>query len=145
MMIRDFIEANGLGARVITFDSDTGFESALRKASLSGSCAAKTNVFSDERKFFLIVISSFGEKVSLGEAADLVKGKVFEIGEKEVLLRSGFEKKYFPPVGVFGSKIFFHPSVAQRKTLVFCLNLREYLVISKEDIIKSADASDSLI
>lgn len=144
-MIRDFIDVNSLSARVLTFNSETDFEGALRKANLSKSCAAKTNVFTDERKFFLVVVSSLGEKVSLEEVASLVKTKVFEIEEAEVLLLSGFEKKYFPPMGVFGAKIFFHPSVARRKTLVFRLGLMEYLVISKDDIIKSSELGGSLV
>lgn len=144
-MISDFIEANNLGARVLSFPSDCSLAHALKAAHLSENSAAKAVPFVDEKMDFFVVIAAESEAVLVVDAEELF-GVPLEVAvDNEVLKITGFERKFFPPIGVFGVKVAFHNSILKQKTLLFCLSPREYLIISKGDIEKSVEINDPLI
>ena len=144
-MILDFIEVNGLKARIISFPSDTSFSHAAKTTHLSDGACAKAVVFVDGKMDFYAVIASIGTSVGVGSAKKLFGVSLSEPSEGDVLSLTGFEKNYFPPLAVFGLKIVFHSSSDEKKTLLFCLSPREYLIISKEELLESSKLSEELI
>jgi len=144
-MISDFIEVNGLSARVISFPSDANFFYAAKQVHLSESACVKAIVFADEKMNFYAVISSIGEEIGVSDAIELFGASLSEPTEEDVANLTGFEKIFFPPIAVFGMKISFHSSADKKKTLFFRISPREYLIISKEELLESAKLSAELI
>lgn len=144
-MIKDFIEANALGARVLSFPSDSSIIHALHVAHLPEHAAAKAVPFVDKKMNFCVVIAGIDESIVAVDASVLFGVVLCEVDDNEVFTLTGFEKKHFPPIAVFGTRIAFHSSISKQKVLLFCLNPREYLLISKEDILHAAEINESLI
>ncbi|MFA5126253.1 MAG: YbaK/EbsC family protein [archaeon] len=145
-MIRDFLEANKLEGRVFSFPSDTSIEKAAEEAHLSVDSIAKAFLFIDEKMDFFAVIALLGSKISSKEACSLFKKKFLEEADSEQILKfAGFEENFFPPVSVFGVRVVLHSSVKNRKSLLFALSNREFLLINTEDILKAnADVEEIL-
>ncbi|MCX6803262.1 MAG: hypothetical protein NTY48_01685 [Candidatus Diapherotrites archaeon] len=144
-MINDFIEVNKLNARVIEYPSDSTIEHALHDAHLSIHAAAKAIPFFNEKTDLFVIVIPFDEKISTKEASKLFKETLTQASETKVLNLTGFEKDYLPPIAVFGAKVLIHKNAKTHGTLIFSLSPREYLVITKEDIEKSAELNEPLI
>jgi hypothetical protein len=145
-MINDFIKANSLDARVITFPSVTSFETAIKQAHVSDFAAVKAIPFFSKKQGVFVLVSPVGAKANEDDAMDAFDMTgLEEMVDDDVIKLTGFDKKYFPPIGVYGVKVGFHLDLAKQKVFVFCLNSHEYLVISRESIIKSVELSEPLI
>jgi len=145
-MIQDFIKTNSLDARVISFDSDTSFQTAVKGAHVSDFAAVKAVPFMDNKVNIYVLISPVGEEVTPLDAMDVFDDVTLEeIMEDDVLKLTGFNKKHFPPIGVFGVKVGFHLALVKQKVFIFCLNPREYLVISRDSINKAIELNEPLI
>ncbi len=145
-MISDFIKINSLDARVISFNSDTSFETAIKQAHVSDFAAARAVPFVDKKFDLFVLISPIGVKENAEDAMDAFDLNNLEsLGEDDVLKLTGFSKKNFPPIGVYGAKVGFHLDFGKQNVFVFCLNPREYLVISRDSITKACELSEPLI
>ena len=139
-MIADFLAANSIDGRIVSFDSDTSIAKACDKAKVPVTSVGKTVLFSDRKEDFFVVIARAGVHVPLEEACELFDKKEGELSisdAKIVLNLTGFSKEYFPPVSVFGVTVALHSSVKDHKVLIFALSEREFLAISPKEIIES--------
>ncbi len=145
-MINDFIKANSLDARVMSFASITSFDTAIKQAHVSDFAAVKAIPFFSKKLGVHVLISPVGEEATEDDAMDAFDINGLEkMVDDDVLKLTGFDKKYFPPIGVYGVKVGFHLNLEKQKVFLFCLNPREYIVISRESIIKSVELSEPLI
>ncbi|MFA5931552.1 MAG: YbaK/EbsC family protein [archaeon] len=143
-MIQDFLEVNKLDGKIISFPSDTTIEKAVESTHLSAGSVAKVAVFFDEKMDFFIVIAPKDHVVLVKEANELFKKKTLEVaGEEETKNLSGFEKKFFPPISVFGTTVAMHPILKNKPKLVFALGYREFLVITPKAIMDAAEVCDA--
>jgi prolyl-tRNA editing enzyme YbaK/EbsC (Cys-tRNA(Pro) deacylase) len=136
-MLQDFLEANGLNGKVISFRSDTSIERAAESIHVSKSSFAKAFVFADENLDWCVVIADMNSEISAKEASKLFEKDLDEVSGKDIYRISGVEKEFFPPVGVFGVTTVLDKSVDGKKNLFFKLSPREYLVIDSKDILKA--------
>lgn len=143
-MIRDFLEVNKLDGKIVSFPSDTTIEKAVESTHLSAGSIAKVAVFFDEKMDFFIVIAPKDHVVSVKEANELFKKNTLEVaGEEETKNMSGFEKKFFPPISVFGASVAMHSLVKNKPNLIFALGYREFLVITPKAIMEAAEICDA--
>jgi len=139
-MIADFLEVNKLDGRVLSFNADTPAEKALTSVHLPNNSFARAVPFFDEKYNFFVVIVSSEESITAKEAESLFLGKTLSSAtEKKVYNLSGFEKKFFPPVSVYEAKVALHSSIKEKKTLLFQLSHREFLLIKTTDILKASE------
>lgn len=144
-MLSDFIEANGINARVLKYPSDASVENVLKDAHLSKSAAAIAVPFVDDKMDFFVVIASREKIIPISDAESYFGVPLSLPLADDVLNMTGFEAKHFPPVAVFGAKVAFDSSVSKQATLLFELSPREYLVIPKKEIEKAQELIEDLI
>jgi prolyl-tRNA editing enzyme YbaK/EbsC (Cys-tRNA(Pro) deacylase) len=137
-MIQDFIEVNNIDGKIVTFPSVTILEKAATSLHLSSDCMAKSFVFSDDKLDYFIVVAKFDEIVDEKEANKLFnKTNLVSAEAKDVYRLTGFEKRYFPPIAIYGTKTVLADSVKKKNNLLFALNENEFLLISPNGILQA--------
>lgn len=141
-MIQDFIDANELDARIVSFPSEVSVEKALALNELTISNYAKAVPFVNEKMDFFVVVKLASEKVDIEDAEDLFDENLNEIDSTETEKLTGFEKSFFPPVSVLGAKLVFTKLASKSKKFLFALGPKEYLIINVDSIRKAQELSD---
>lgn len=144
--IKNFIEVNKINAKIISFKEEVTPEKALALNNLSKSSLARVTPFVDDKMNFFVLIKLVEEETSLSEEIDFVKTlskkNLGEVSSKEVEKLTGFTKKNFPPLAVFGVKTFFTKRALNKPQLLFVLNEKEFLLIPPTEVIKAQEISD---
>jgi len=136
-MLVDFLEVNKLDGKIISFPCVTSIEKVADSVHLSQSSIAKAVPFVDDEMDFFVVVIGKEDSITSKEANLLFKKKdLVPAQDKEVLSLLAIEKDYFPPIAVYGATTLVHPSVKEKKRLVFELSEKDFLVIATNDIEK---------
>ncbi|MGI6589764.1 MAG: hypothetical protein ACOX1V_03840 [Candidatus Iainarchaeum sp.] len=142
-MVQDFVSANSIDAKVVSFQKEVSVEKVLALNNLSTSSFAKAVPFVDDKMNIFVLIKIASEKEDISFAEDIFDKNLNPIDSKTIEKITGFKKNFFPPISVLGAKMEFTPLAKKQKQLVFSLSEKEYLIIGVDGIKKSQEISDS--
>lgn len=140
-MIQDFINANSIDAKVVSFQNETPIRKVILLTGLTDSSFAKAVPFVDEKMNFFVLIKLANEESDILTAEDLFNKNLNDLDSKSVEKFTGFKKNYFPPISVFGVEVKLTLAAKKQKKLLFALSENEYLIIDVDEIKKAQELS----
>gem|GEM_PF-2656340 len=143
-MINDFLKVNLINAKLAVFPTDSNFDKAVSFFHVSNKACAKAVPFINKKNQIFSLIVSQGEECSAAKACKVFDQEVFVVDSTECLKRTGFEKNFFPPIGVFGAITKFSKEAEGLDLFLFAISKREFMLISAEELKKAVELSEEL-
>jgi len=143
-MIADFIKVNKINAKVFSFATDMSFEKVASIAHVSPKSIAKVTPFVSEKERMFVYISLAEEKILPKEVEKVFGLVLHDVDKTQCLKLSGFEREFFPPIGIFGVQTEISENAEHMGALVFMLSHREFVLIEGKELRKAVDLGNEL-
>jgi len=134
-MVNEFIENNALTAEIISFSTETPVSVAIKTKKFNPKNIAQINIFISKKKDEILSITPFGKKADIQKLEEILGEELLELNEEECLELTGYNKRYLPPISIYGVKVFIDVSFDNFEYLIFPLSIKKYLKISLEEIL----------
>ncbi|MEK6958410.1 MAG: YbaK/EbsC family protein [archaeon] len=132
-----FIEANALKARIVSFNAEISFHSAVKSAKLSQAAPMQCQLYRVSKIESVLVIVPFDAVIDKVKLTELVGAKsILEADDEDTYKRTGYNKAFLPPISLYGLKVIIDKSVPE-STLAFQVDEKDFLVIELSEILSS--------
>ena len=136
-MLQEFIDANELNAKIISFSTETPIKVAIKNKKFNPNNIVQSKLFISKEQDLIITISKFGQQ----EKSELVNksygGELLEANDDESIKYTGYKKDFMPPISIFEAKIIIDSKLENREKLIFQITPKKYLQIPLNEIISS--------
>ena len=139
-MLIDFLEKNELDAELITFQTDTNTEEALRELSIPRYNAVKVDYYLDGEGGGVLLIYSFGLHPDIPKVKTHFHFKdLINPTDEQLFNATGHERGFIPPVSIYGVKIILDKSLESKNFLLCRVARNQFLKISPQELVEIND------